>query len=106
MPEWFQNDSIVSAKLRPCGLRECELWWWGIDDESSNDHDTVKNPGSIRGNGIAVLDTDVLVPIIRRGVGVEPLLKKERSLYGDRNARRTRVTSGKEQPQVGLPLTL
>lgn len=32
---------------------------------NNSDHDTMRNPGSIRGNGIVVLDTDVLVPIIR-----------------------------------------
>lgn len=26
MPEWFRSDSIVFAKLRPCVLREYELW--------------------------------------------------------------------------------
>ena len=56
-----------------------------IDDENNGDHDTVRNPGSIRGNGIVALDTDVLVPIIRRDAGAGPLLKKVRSLFGNRN---------------------
>jgi hypothetical protein len=76
--------------------------WWGIDDENNSDHDTVRNPGLKHGNGIAALDTDELVLIIRPGVGAGPLLKKVRSLnsnHGDKNSVNKKKLE--ERPQGG-----